>query len=100
MGSGYVWTPLRRAGNSARLASDVPINRPGGARLASGVRNLAPPARLFQVVPQLLRPGRVAQLAQRFRLDLADALPRHAESLPHLFQRPLVPVDQAEPQLQ
>src|SRR2546423_3747104 len=55
---------------------------------------------LLQVVPQLFRAGGVAELAQRLRLDLADPFAGHPEPLPHLFQRPLVPVDQPEPQLQ
>src|SRR5688572_31880985 len=36
---------------------------------------------------QLLRARRVAQLAQRLRLDLPDALARHVELLADLFQR-------------
>src|SRR6185312_2770042 len=36
---------------------------------------------------EALRSRRVAQLAQRLGLDLADALARHLEVLPHLFQR-------------
>src|SRR2546425_6339019 len=55
---------------------------------------------LLQVVAELLRARRVAQLAQRLGLDLADALARDAETLAHLFQRPLVAVDQPETQLQ
>src|SRR6266446_6931337 len=55
---------------------------------------------LLQVVAELLRARRVAQLAQRLGLDLADALTSHAEALAHLFQRPLVAVDQPETQLQ
>src|SRR6266404_3312999 len=59
-----------------------------------------PPPCLLQVVAELLRARRVAQLAQRLGLDLADALARDAETLAHLFQRPLVAVDQPETQLQ
>src|SRR2546430_17200663 len=42
----------------------------------------------------------MAQLAQGLRLDLANPLAGNAEPLPHFFQGPLVPVDQAKPQLQ
>src|SRR5260370_39436519 len=55
---------------------------------------------LLEIVFQLLAPARMPQLAQRLGLDLPDALPGHPEALPHFFQRPLVPVDQAEAQLQ
>src|SRR6202165_1639825 len=55
---------------------------------------------LLQVVAELLRARRVAELAQRLGLDLADPLAGHAEPLADLFQRALVTVDQPEPQLQ
>ena len=38
----------------------------------------------------------MAQLAQRFRLDLTDALAGHAKLLADLFQRSLVTVLEAE----
>src|SRR5713226_193912 len=56
--------------------------------------------RLLQIIPQLLRTRRVAQLAQRLRLNLPDALAGDAEALADLLQRPLVAVDQPEPELQ
>src|SRR5215213_817703 len=55
---------------------------------------------LLQIVPQLLRAARVAQLAERLRLDLADALSGDAELAANLFQRPLAPVVQAEAKLE
>src|SRR5882757_2020534 len=44
-------------------------------------------ALVIQERPQLERPRRVLQLAQRFRLDLADALSRDRKLLADLFQR-------------
>src|SRR3984893_8232371 len=55
---------------------------------------------LFEVVFQLLAAARVPELAKGLGFDLADALSGDAEPLPHFFQRPLVPVDQAKSQLQ
>src|SRR6187551_2545140 len=46
-------------------------------------------APLLQVVPQFLGAARVAQLAERLRLDLADPLAGDAELAADLFQRPL-----------
>src|SRR5258708_23064888 len=63
-------------------------------------RHSPAPSWLLQVVAELLRTRRVAQLAQRLGLDLADALAGDAEALAHLFERPLVAVDQPETQLQ
>src|SRR6185436_20976822 len=46
------------------------------------------PRRLvIQEAPQFPAPARVLQLAQRLRLDLADALARHRELLADLLQR-------------
>src|SRR5439155_20220168 len=42
---------------------------------------------IIQKAPQLARPRRVFQFAQRLGLDLADALARHRELLADLFQR-------------
>src|SRR5438309_3018119 len=73
----------------------------GRARLASNVRNPGGWRRdLLQVVAELFRARRVAELAQRLGLDLADALAGDPEPLAHLFQRALVTVDQPESQLQ
>src|SRR5690554_2515941 len=55
---------------------------------------------LAQIVPELAAAGRMAQLAQRLRLDLADALARHAEVLADLLQRVVLPVLQPEAHLQ
>src|SRR6478609_940732 len=41
---------------------------------------------LLEVVAQRLRAGRVAQLRHRLRLDLADALTRHAERVADLVE--------------
>src|SRR5437660_7718892 len=41
---------------------------------------------IIQEAPQLPRPRRMLQLAQRLRLDLADTLARHAELLADFFQ--------------
>src|SRR5881275_1933608 len=41
----------------------------------------------------------MAQLRQRLRLDLPDALTRHTELLTDLLQRARMPVRQTEPQL-
>src|SRR5436190_14816920 len=54
---------------------------------------------LLQIIAKLLRPRRVTQLRQRLRLDLPDPLAGNPELLADLLQRPRVPVDQAEPQL-
>ena len=57
-------------------------------------------AALLEEITQLARPTRVAQLAERLRLDLPDALAGHAEVLADLFQRATAAVLQPEPQLQ
>src|SRR3954447_8367691 len=44
-------------------------------------------ALVIQKAPQLPAPARMLQLAQRLRLDLADALARHRELLADLFER-------------
>src|SRR3546814_6488987 len=53
-----------------------------GPRLRGGDGGL-----LVEERSHLARPRRVLQLAQRLRLDLADALARHAELLTDLFER-------------
>lgn len=42
-------------------------------------------ARLIQKIPQFVTATGVAQFAKGLRLNLADAFPRDAEALPHLF---------------
>src|SRR5205823_5904830 len=54
---------------------------------------------LFQIVPKLLRPGRMPELRQRLRFDLPDPLAGDAEFPAHLFQRPGMAVQQSEPEL-
>src|SRR5207237_399505 len=56
--------------------------------------------RVLQEVAQLRGARAVAQLAQRLRLDLADALAGDAELAAHLLQRALAPVVQPEAELQ
>src|SRR3990170_4196486 len=73
----------------------VPNDRPGSGGAG---RNAA--AALLQVVLQLLAARGVAQLPQRLRLYLADALPRHVELPPNLFQRAAPAVLQPEAQHQ
>ena len=55
---------------------------------------------LIQVSAELLAAARVAQLAQRLRLDLADALAGHTKLAADLFQRTAMPVFEAEPKLE
>src|SRR5690349_24995645 len=55
---------------------------------------------LLEVVLELAAAARVAKLAQRLRLDLADPLPGDVELLAHLLERPGTPVLEAEPQLE
>src|SRR6266508_737463 len=57
-------------------------------------------ATLFQVVLELAAPAGVAELAQRLRLDLADALAGHVELAAHLLEGAGAPVLEAEPQLE
>src|SRR5215470_16747720 len=52
----------------------------------------------LEEAPELLRPRRMTQLAERLGLDLADALPRDGEVLAHFFQRVLAAVREAEAQ--
>ena len=53
-----------------------------------------------EIIAQVPAAGRMAQLAQGFGFDLADALARNVKVLSHLFQRMVLPVDQAKAQLQ
>src|SRR5438128_12223954 len=57
-------------------------------------------ALVLQVISELPSPGRVAELGERLRLDLADPLTGDAELPPHLLERPRPPVRQAEPELE
>src|SRR5450759_532795 len=59
-----------------------------------------PAASLLQVVPQLARTARVAQLPQRLRLDLTDALAAHVKLLADLLMGASAAVLQAEAQLE
>ena len=52
---------------------------------------------VIQEAPQLPRPARMLEFAQRLRLDLADALARDAELLSDLLERALVAVFEAKP---
>src|SRR4051812_43706773 len=61
---------------------------------------LVRPPRLLQVVLELARARRVAQLAQRLRLDLTDPLASDVELLADLFERARPTVLQAEPELE
>ena len=54
----------------------------------------------IQIILQLLRPGRMAQLAECFGLDLANALARHAELPSDLFQGAAAAVFETESKLQ
>src|SRR5437879_3539858 len=58
------------------------------------------PCGLLQVVLQLLAPRRVAKLAQRLGLDLANALAGDPEALAHLLEGSLVAVEEPEAQLE
>src|SRR3954471_21240696 len=51
---------------------------------------------LLQEILEALGAGGVAELAERLRLDLADALARDAELPAHLFERHRVAVVQAK----
>src|SRR4051812_9259804 len=55
---------------------------------------------LLEVILELPRPGRVAQLAQRLRLDLPDPLAGHVELLADLLRGPGPPVLESEPELE
>src|SRR6478735_2888992 len=55
---------------------------------------------LFEVVLELAASGRVAQLAQRLGLDLADPLAGDVELLADLLEGPGTPVLEAEAELE
>src|ERR1051325_3749505 len=72
------------------------------ARLRRFAATAGKPAELctsFEKRLELTRTRRVAQLAQRLRFDLADAFARDREVLPHLLERVLAAVADAEPHL-
>src|SRR6185436_9649169 len=58
------------------------------------------PGRLLEVVLELAAAGRVAQLAQRLGLDLADPLAGDVELLADLLEGPRPAVLEAEPELE
>src|SRR6266508_6102356 len=72
-----------------------------GAQVSKGFTSIADyggfcrPPQSIQVAAQLLAQVRVAQLAKRHRLDLADALARNAKLGPDLLQRAVAPVVEA-----
>src|SRR6476469_11230863 len=74
----------------------APPRRPWGAALA----RRAPQPPLLEVVLELAAPGRVAQLAQRLGLDLADPLASDVELLADLLEGPGTPVLEAEAELE
>src|ERR687891_368919 len=67
-----------------------PSIREGGAAYQTGS---------VEVVPELLRPGGVAELGERLGLDLADPLPGHPEGQAHLLERRRLHPEHAEPHL-
>src|ERR1035437_7996412 len=79
---------------------------PGGTGDANadevgGIRVTGPAAGLLhQIAPQLARTAWGAQLPQRLRLDLADALAAHVELCAALLERPGAAVLQPEPELE
>src|SRR6266542_5895390 len=58
------------------------------------------PPGLLQVVLELARPARVAELAKRLRLDLPDPLAGHVEVAADLLESPRPPILQAEAKLE
>src|SRR2546427_3730421 len=70
---------------------------------SASARSLGRPPRcppLLQVILELARAGRVAQLAEGLGLDLADPLPGDVELLADLLERSGPAILQAEPELQ
>src|SRR5437773_11851681 len=74
------------------------LTKGGGA--SNGAPLSIPQSSLLQVVLKLSAPRWVTQLAQRFRLDLTDALASDVEFAADLFERPRAAVLETEPQLQ
>src|SRR6185436_18628677 len=74
--------------------------RPRGARPPAADATPGAAAPLLQVVLELPAAGRVAQLAQRLGLDLADPLAGDVELLADLLERSGTPVLEAEAELE
>src|ERR1035437_5651973 len=98
---------LRRGRRPCSIGPDgTPIPLPGGTGDANadevgGIMVTGPAAGLLhQIAPQLARTAWVAQLPQRLRLDLADALAAHVELCADLLERPGTAVFQPEAELQ
>src|SRR5678815_5936654 len=62
-----------------RMQKAVPASRPGPL--------VNPRSERVEIRAQLVRAARVLELADRLRLDLADALARHVELLADFLQR-------------
>src|SRR5262245_30026630 len=90
---------LRRRGRppDPAAAGQAPGSCGGGANPAAG-RDRRP--RLLQVVLELAAPGRVAELPESLRLDLADALAGDVELLAHFLEGPGAAVLQPEAELE
>src|SRR6187399_2867086 len=84
--------------HGAMLAGSVRGRRVGSRRPAAG--DGRPRVPLLEVVLELAAAGRMAELAQRLGLDLADAFAGDVELLADLFEGPGTPVLEAEPELQ
>src|SRR5689334_19162230 len=82
------------------VPSKVCVAPPSRARRGAACRTSTSVVTLVQIVLELLRARGVAQLAQRFRLDLANALAGDAELAAHLLERAAAAVLQAEAELQ
>src|SRR6188472_3647829 len=61
-------------------------------RWASAARAESP----VEEATQVARPGQMPELPQRLRLDLPDALARHVEARPDLFERVVGPLTDPE----
>src|SRR3954471_15110337 len=107
---------MRRDWNisSAAISERDPASASGRASLVgkgnSPSPNSSPNNRAIALVPldgavgfeafELPQPRRVAELAQTFILDLANALPRDVEALADFFERPFHPVREAKTHFQ
>src|ERR1035441_9395806 len=99
--------PNRIADSAAAVAAVAVLAAADGVR-AAGVAaadganragKLASPSPVFQKGAQTVAAAGMPQLPQRLSFDLADALARYGEVLPHLFERVLTPIFQAKPHL-